>query len=53
MERTLVSFSVPNLITVPIMALGGFLFLAVIYQVGSAVAGRVKGGDTPAPASGY
>lgn len=32
MERTLISFNVPNLITVPLMAFAGFLLLSVIYQ---------------------
>jgi hypothetical protein len=32
MERTLISFNVPNLITVPLMAFGGFLLAAIIWQ---------------------
>lgn len=32
MERSLISFNVPNLITVPIMAFGGFLLAALVWQ---------------------
>lgn len=32
MDRTLISFNVPNLITVPLMAFLGFLAAAVIWQ---------------------
>jgi hypothetical protein len=32
MERTLISFNVPNLITVPLMAFGGFLIAALVWQ---------------------
>lgn len=33
MERTLISFNVPNLITIPVMAFLGFLVLGVAYQL--------------------
>jgi hypothetical protein len=32
LERTLISWNVPNLITVPLMALAGFLLMGVIWQ---------------------
>jgi hypothetical protein len=32
-DRTLISWNVPNMITVPLMAFGGFLGLALIWQV--------------------
>lgn len=32
MDRTLISFNVPNLITIPLMALLGFLLLSIIWQ---------------------
>jgi hypothetical protein len=31
-DRTLVSISAPNLITIPLMAFGGFLVAALIWQ---------------------
>lgn len=34
MERTLITFSFMNLITIPIMALLGFLLVAALYQGG-------------------
>lgn len=47
MERTLISFNVPNLITIPLMAFAGFLLLSVIYQLAirSGVVGRGGGGE--------
>jgi hypothetical protein len=33
LERTLISWNVPNLITIPLMAFAGFLLLAVIWQM--------------------
>lgn len=33
MERTLISWNVPNLITVPLMAFAGFLLLGVVWQL--------------------
>lgn len=33
MERTLIHFNVPNLITIPLMAFLGFLLLSVVYQL--------------------
>jgi hypothetical protein len=32
LERTLISWNIPNLITIPLMAFAGFLLLAVIWQ---------------------
>lgn len=32
MERTLISWNVPNLITVPLMAFLGFLLASVVWQ---------------------
>lgn len=32
MERTLISWNVPNLITIPLMAFLGFLLISLIYQ---------------------
>jgi hypothetical protein len=50
-ERTLISFNVPNLITIPLMAFLGFLLVAVVYQVfqqatggGSQGSGQTQGG---------
>jgi len=33
MDRTLISWNVPNLITIPLMAGLGFLFAGVIWQI--------------------
>lgn len=32
MERTLISFNVPNLITIPLMAFLGFLLVGLVWQ---------------------
>lgn len=32
MERTLISWNVPNLITIPLMAFLGFLLAAIVWQ---------------------
>lgn len=48
MERTLISWNVPNLITIPLMAFAGFLVLAIAYQVG----GRFIPGMGPASKQG-
>lgn len=47
MERTLISFNVPNLITIPLMAFLGFLLLALIWQFAKKVPAldAVTGGD--------
>ena len=48
MERTLIAWNVPNLITVPLMAFVGFLLFAVIWQfvmqAGSKNGGNNAGG---------
>ena len=47
MDRTLISFNVPNLITIPLMAFLGFLGLAVIWQLAQkAVPGLAGSGDS-------
>jgi len=33
LERTLISFNVPNLITIPLMAALGFLLIALVWQI--------------------
>jgi len=46
MDRTLISFNVPNLITIPLMAFLGFLGLALIWQLAQkAVPGLAGFGD--------
>jgi hypothetical protein len=42
MERTLISFNVPNLITIPLMAFLGFLLVAFVWQLVQ----RATGGGT-------
>lgn len=54
MERTLISFSPANLITVPAMAFLGFLLAALIWQLAKrAVPGlaAMGGDDTDGPGS--
>lgn len=46
MERTLISFNVPNLITIPLMAFFGFLLLSVLYQL--VLRTGAMGGGAPA-----
>lgn len=45
LERSLIAWNIPNLITVPLMAGLGFLLLAVLYQVGSKAFGRQPAPD--------
>lgn len=40
MERSLISWNVPNLITVPLMAILGFLLLATVWQVAQRFAAK-------------
>lgn len=55
MDRTLISFSVANLITVPVMAFLGFLLAALIWQLAKrAVPGLADdGGDAGDVGGGY
>lgn len=56
MERTLISFNVPNLITIPLMAFGGFLLAGMIWQLmrKSGVAPGLTGSaDDDADGGGY
>ncbi len=44
MERTLISWNVPNLITIPLMAFAGFLLLSLVWQVaGNFAPGLTRG----------
>jgi hypothetical protein len=40
MDRTLIAWNVPNLITIPLMAFVGFLVFAVIVQIAGAGIGH-------------
>ncbi len=51
MERTLISWNVPNLITVPLMAFAGFVAVAVIWQLVMRMRGG--GGGEASTAGGY
>lgn len=46
MDRTLISFNVPNLITIPLMAFLGFLGLALIWQLAQKAMPGLAGGLT-------
>ena len=50
MERTLISWNIPNLITVPLMAFVAFLVVGVVYQL---VVKVVAGNQTASTASGF
>jgi hypothetical protein len=50
MDRTLIAWNVPNLITIPLMAFLAFLVVGVVYQF----AMRAKGGSqTSSTAAGF
>jgi hypothetical protein len=48
MESTLISFNIPNLITIPLMAFLGFLLVALVWQLFQRTTG---GGDKSASAT--
>jgi hypothetical protein len=50
MDRTLISFNLPNLITIPIMAILGWFLLGLIWQI---VKKAVPSNPNPAGAGGY
>lgn len=45
MERTLISFNVPNLITIPLMAFLGFLLVAIVWQMVQRATGNTGDGN--------
>jgi len=47
-DRTLISWNLPNMITVPLMAFGAFLIVGVIWQVVQ----KYTGGSAPSNNSG-
>lgn len=49
MERTLISWNVPNMITVPLMAFLAFLVVGLVYQVALKAAGKGGKPDNNAP----
>lgn len=51
MERTLISFNIPNLITIPLMAFLGFLLAALVWQVVQRTTGAP--GDAAKSTGGY
>ena len=50
MERTLISWNVPNLITIPLMAFLGFLIFGLLWQV---IMQWSSQGAAPATDGGY
>jgi hypothetical protein len=52
MERTIISWNAPNMVTVPLMAAIGFIVFAVLYQVGMRIYTAQTGGSTSGQ-SGY
>lgn len=49
MERTLISITPVNFVTIGLMAIGSFLLFAVVYQIATQLIGGGRGGGT-APA---
>ncbi len=49
MDRTLIAWNVPNLITIPLMAFLGFLVVSVIWQL----VVQMNGGQTANNSGGY
>lgn len=45
MERTIIAWNLPNMITIPLMAAVGFLIAGIVWQLAKNVTG--KGGNTP------
>lgn len=52
MERTLISFNIPNLITIPLMAFLGFLLVALVWQFARKAAPNAFGNGGPDDATG-
>lgn len=53
MERNLISWNVPNLITVPLMAFAAFLVVGAVWQGikrATGLGGTADDGGSPAPA---
>lgn len=50
MERTIIAWNLPNMITIPLMAAIGFLIAGVIWQLAKNVTGAAPGGRTASPA---
>lgn len=48
MDRTLISWNIPNLITIPLMAFVTFLIVGLVWQL---VQKGVSGGSAPADAN--
>lgn len=46
MERTIISWNVPNMVTIPIMAAIGFLVFAVAWQLGKRALAAQSGGSS-------
>lgn len=53
MERTLISWNIPNLITIPLMAFIAFLVVGLIYQLAMKAVGKSGGNDTASTDGGY
>lgn len=48
MERTLISLNVPNFLTISVMAIGGFILFAFVWQLVSKALGRNGASDETA-----
>lgn len=53
MDRTLISWNVPNMITIPLMAFLGFLLVAIIPQIYFKVSGGGSGSNLQTTSGGY
>lgn len=53
MERSLISWNLPNLITIPAMAILGWLLIVVFWQLAMRGFGSTGNGETASTAGGY
>lgn len=53
MDRTLISWNVPNMITIPLMAFLGFLILAIVVQLYFRFSGAGGGSNLQTTSGGY
>lgn len=53
MERTLISWNFPNMVTVPLMAAVGFIVFAVVWQLAQRAIPALAGGNAPDNQGGF
>jgi hypothetical protein len=53
MDRTLIAWNIPNLITVPLMAFGAFLIVGAVYQLAMMAMGNASTNGVSNNSGGY